>query len=151
MREAPDLMGIAAVQRRCQQSFLLFSIREGKVTYSNVMPDRLNAKVNTIKRSTGGKFAITLFDDSTITLIANSVGIKEDYEYGTWFFPSAKLSEANYKKITQAGVKKIRFETFPQVFDVEYKEDIIGEFLKEATPILKEKINSGTDRMTKGF
>lgn len=99
----------------------------------------------------GGKILIKLFDDSTITLIANSVGIKEDYEYGTWFTPSAKLSEANYNKITQLGVKKVRFETFPQVFDVEYKEDIIGVFLKEAAPILKEKINSGTDRMTKGF
>ncbi len=99
----------------------------------------------------GGKILIKLFDDSVITLITNHVQIKEDYEYGTWFLPTANLSDANFKKITEIGVKKVRFETFPKVFDVNYKNDIIGEFLKEATPILKEKANGKTDRLKKDF
>jgi hypothetical protein len=37
------------------------------------------------------------------------------------------------------------------VFDVEYQEDLIGVFLKKAAPILKDKINGKTDRMSKGF
>lgn len=99
----------------------------------------------------GGKILIKLFDDSIITLVTNEVTIKEDYEYGTWFLPSAKLSDINYKKITEIGVKKVRFETFPQVFDVTYDKDIIGAFLKEAAPILKDKINDKTDRLNKNF
>ena len=99
----------------------------------------------------GGKILIKLFDDSVITLITNHVQIKEDYEYGTWFLPTANLSDANFKKITEIGVKKVRFETFPKVFDVNYENDIIGEFLKEATPILKEKANGKTDRLKKDF
>ena len=99
----------------------------------------------------GGKILIKLFDDSVITLTTNSVQIKEDYEYGTWFLPTARLSDANFKKITEIGVKKVRFETFPQVFDVNYEKDIIGAFLKEAAPILKEKANSNTDRLKKDF
>ena len=51
----------------------------------------------------------------------------------------------------QHGIKKLRFETYPKVFDVEYNVDEIGVFLKKATSILKEKINNKTDRMTKGF
>ena len=99
----------------------------------------------------GGKILIRLFDDSVITLITNSVQIKEDYEYGTWFLPTANLSDANFKKLTEIGVKKVRFETFPQVFDVNYENDIIGGFLKAAAPILKEKANSKTDRLKKDF
>ena len=99
----------------------------------------------------GGKIFIKLFDDSVITLITDHVEISRDYEYGTWFSPTTKLSTANFNKITQIGVKKVRFETFPKVFDVVYDEDLIGVFLKNAAPILKEKINSKTDRMSKGF
>jgi hypothetical protein len=99
----------------------------------------------------GGKILIRLFDNSVITLITNHVGIEESYERGTWFFPSAKLSTENYNKIMQHGIKKLRFETYPKVFDVEYNVDEIGVFLKKATSILKEKINNKTDRMTKGF
>ena len=99
----------------------------------------------------GGKILIKLFDESVITLVVRSVDITEDYEYGTWFTPSAKLSEANFNKITQIGVKKIRFETYPKVFDVNYETDIIGVFLKDASKIIKEKINNKEDRLTKGF
>ena len=99
----------------------------------------------------GGKIMLRLFDDSIITLVAQSVNIREDYEYGTWFLPSAKLSQTNFDKITKIGVKKVRFETYPKVFDVNYDEDIIGVFLKESSQILNEKINDKTDRMTNGF
>lgn len=99
----------------------------------------------------GSKILIRLFDNSVITLITNHVGIEESSERGTWFLPSAKLSTANYNKIVQHGIKKLRFETYPKVFDVEYDKDEIGVFLKEATLIIKGKINSKTDRMTNGF
>lgn len=103
----------------------------------------------TMKR--GGKIFIKLRDNSIITLITDNVEITTDYEYGTWFTPTAKLTTANFDKITQTGVQKVRFETFPMVFDVEYQEDLIGVFLKKAAPILKDKINGKTDRMSKGF
>lgn len=99
----------------------------------------------------GSKILIRLFDNSVITLITNHVGMEESSGRGMWFLPSAKLSTTNYNKIVQHGIKKLRFETYPKVFDVEYDKDEIGVFLKEATSILKEKINSKTDRMTKGF
>lgn len=99
----------------------------------------------------GGKIMLRLFDDSVITLVAQHVDIKEDYEYGTWFLPSAKLSETIFNRIIKNGVKKVRFETYPKVFDVNYEKDIIGVFLKDASQVLKEKINDKTDRMTKGF
>ena len=111
---------------------------------------RCNRKTGfTMKK--GGKILLKLFDNSVISLVTHDVSIKEDYEYGTWFLPTAKLSNINYNKIIQVGVKKVRFETFPQVFEVEYEKDIIGVFLKEATPIIKEIINNKTDRMLKGF
>ncbi len=108
-------------------------------------------KRNGFTMKKGGKIMLRLFDGSVITLYANSVGIDEDYEVGTYFTPSAKLTEANFNRITKSGVKKVRFETYPKVYDVEYKEDIIGVFLKDASKILKEKINDKTDRMSKGF
>lgn len=100
----------------------------------------------------GGKILIRLFDDSTITLLTENVRIKEDYANDrVWFLPSAKLTETNYNKIIKVGVKKIRFDTYPKVFDVTYDNDIIGEFLKEASRIIKEKLNDKSDRMIKGF
>ena len=98
----------------------------------------------------GGKINLKLFDDSIITLVAYDVDIEVD-DAGTWFSTLSYLSDANFTKITQVGVKKIRFETFPKVYDAEYSSDEIGSFLKEASKILHNKINSKTDRMTKDF
>ena len=132
-------------------SYVTVKTKKGTLKYWNLgFTGCCDRKTNfTMKK--GGKILIKLFDDSIITLVTNEVTIKEDYEYGTWFLPSAKLSDINYKKITEIGVKKVRFETFPQVFDVTYDKDIIGAFLKEAAPILKDKINDKTDRLNKNF
>lgn len=99
----------------------------------------------------GSKILIRLFNDNVMTMITNDAGVDEINEYGTWFHATVKLSASDYNKIVQRGIKKIRFETYPKVFDVEYKYDEIGIFLQEADSILKEKINNQTDRMTKGF
>lgn len=100
----------------------------------------------------GGKILLRLFDGSIITLLTRNVGIEEDSENGrVWFLPSAKLTESNFNKIVKVGVKKIRFDTYPKVFDVTYDNDVIGEFLEEASRIIKEKQNDKSDRMTNGF
>ena len=131
--------------------YVIEKTKKGTIKYWQLgFTGRCSRKSN-FTMNKGGKILIKLFDDSVITLITNSVHIKEDYEYGTWFLPAAKLSDANFKKITEVGVKKVRFETFPQVFDVNYENDVIGAFLKEAAPILKERANSNTDRMKKDY
>lgn len=132
-------------------SYVVEKTKKGTIKYWKLGFTGRCLRESNFTMNKGGKILIKLFDNSVITLIANSVDIKEDYEYGTWFLPSARLSDVNLKKITNIGVKKVRFETFPKVFDVIYENDIIGKFLKEAAPILKEKANGKTDRLKKDF
>lgn len=132
-------------------SYISQKTKKGNVKYWRLgFTGRCNRLTDfTMKK--GGKISIKLRDNSVITLIADHVEITEDSRYGTWFSPTARLSTVNFNKITTIGVQKVRFETFPMVFDVEYNDDMIGDFLKKAAPILKDKINSKTDRMSKGF
>lgn len=132
------------------------SVFKGKTTFNFVPNLTYTSPCETPKN---GKLLIKLFDDSVIEL-TTAAGDKQTVRdvhningmvYSDYTMrPLYEITEDQLQQIISKGVKKIRIETSPIIYDNEFKKDKIGKALGDRYELLKQAL-SATHSFSDGF
>lgn len=121
--------------------------RRGDITIYHFVPKLTFASQCSAPKN--GKMLIKLFDDSVIEL-TTALGDKQmvrkvhnvnGFVYSDYTMqPMYDISEEQLTSIIEKGVKKIKIETSPLVYENEFKKDKIGKALADRYTLLQEAL-----------